>query len=64
MRMAERYGKPVLWLYALLFLLLMTGLLAGVYLLFGALTLVSPEAVLILTGILVAVIFYLNRRRG
>ena len=48
----------------LLFLLLMTGLLAGVYLLFGALTLVSPEAVLILTGILVAVIFYLNRRRG
>ena len=61
--MAERYGKPVLWLYAFVFLLLMAGVLAGVYLLFGALTLLSPNAVLLLTGVLVAVIFFANRRR-
>jgi len=61
--MAERYGRPVLWLYALVFLLLLTGALAGVYLLFGVLIAVSPDAVLLLTGLLVVLIIYANRRR-
>ena len=62
-KLAKRYGRPVLWLYALLFLLLMTGMLTAVYLLFGALILESPNGVLLLTGLLVVLILYVNRRR-
>ncbi|WP_345969326.1 MULTISPECIES: hypothetical protein [Sulfurimonas] len=62
-RLAERYGRPVLWLYAFIFLLAATGLLAAVYFLLGWLMLQSPNAVLVLTGVLVALIFFLNRRR-
>ncbi len=62
-KLAKWYGTPVLWLYALLFLLLMTGVLTAVYLLFGALMLKSPNGVLLLSGLLVVLIFYVNRRR-
>jgi len=60
---AEKYGKPVLMLYALLFLLFMTGVLATVYLLVGWLTVKSPYGVLVITGILVALIFLKQLRK-
>jgi len=60
---AEKYGKPVLMLYALVFLLFMTGALAFVYLLVGWLTVQSPYGVLVITGILVALIFLKQLRK-
>jgi len=50
-------------LYALLFLLFMTGVLAAVYLLVGWLTVKSPYGVLVITGILVALIFLKQLRK-
>ena len=60
---ADKYGKPVLMLYALAFLLFMTGILALVYLLVGWLTVQSPYGVLALSGVLVALIFYVQLRK-
>jgi len=61
--LAEKHGRPVLMLYALLFLLFMTGLLAFVYLLVGWLIVQSPYGVLVLSGVLVALIFYFQLRK-
>jgi hypothetical protein len=60
---AQKYGKPVLMLYALLLLLATTGLLGLVYLLFGWLMLQSPNGVLALSVVLVALIFYFQYRK-
>ncbi|MEJ2467591.1 MAG: hypothetical protein P8Y51_00710 [Campylobacterales bacterium] len=49
--------------YALVFLLIMTGRLALVYAHFGWLMVQSPAAVLVLTGVLVLLILYLNLRQ-
>lgn len=49
--------------YALVFLLLMTGALALVYLVFGYLMLESPAAVLVLSAVLVLIIVLNNLKR-
>jgi len=59
----QKYGKPVLLLYALVFLLAMTGMLLAVYLFVGWLTVQSPYGVLALTAVLVALIFYFQFRK-
>ena len=62
-RYGERFGKIAWMFYALVFLLVMAGVLGAVYLVFGWLMYKSPNAVLILTGVLVALIFYFQFRR-
>lgn len=62
-RQGKRFGKAAWMFYALVFLLLMTALLALVYLIFGWLMYESPDAVLILTGVLVLLIFYTQWRK-
>lgn len=63
LRQGEKFGKAAWMFYALVFLLFMTGLLALVYALFGWLTVQSPAAVLLLTGVLVLLILYVNLRK-
>jgi hypothetical protein len=60
---AEKFGKAAWMFYALVFLTVMAGLLALVYLIFGWLMYKSPNAVLVLTGVLVALIFYFQFRK-
>jgi CHASE2 domain-containing sensor protein len=64
LRQGQRFGRAAWMFYALVFLLAATLLLGLVYLLFGWLIYVSPNAVLVLTGILVVLILYTQRRRG
>jgi hypothetical protein len=63
LRQGRKFGKAAWMFYALVFLLIMTGLLAAVYAIFGWLALKSPTAVLVLTGVLVLLIFYVNLRK-
>ncbi|WP_345984653.1 hypothetical protein WCX49_08420 [Sulfurimonas sp. HSL-1656] len=63
LRQGRRFGRAAWMFYALVFLLAATLLLGLVYLLFGWLIYVSPNAVLVLTGLLVILIFYTQRRR-
>ncbi len=62
-RYGEKFGKAAWMFYALVFLTVMTGLLALVYLIFGWLMYKSPNAVLVLTGVLVVLIFYFQFRK-
>ncbi|MHC3995420.1 hypothetical protein ACXWTF_11380 [Thiomicrolovo sp. ZZH C-3] len=63
-RQGRRFGRAAWMFYALVFLLAATLLLGLVYLIFGWLIYVSPNAVLVLTGVLVLLIFYTQRRRS
>jgi len=60
----RKFGKAAWMFYALVFLLFMTGMLAAVYFVFGVLMLYSPNAVLFLTALLVALIFFVQFRKG
>ncbi|WP_345987133.1 hypothetical protein WCX18_08230 [Sulfurimonas sp. HSL1-2] len=64
LRQGRRFGRAAWMFYALVFLLAATLLLGLVYFLFGWLIYVSPNAVLVLTGILVVLILYTQRRRS
>ena len=59
----ERFGRLAWMFYALVFLLTTTSLLGLVYLIFGWLIVQSPNGVLVLTGVLVLLIFYIQFRR-
>ena len=60
---AQKYGRPILLLYAFVFLLMMTFALILVYLFVGWLTVQSPYGVLAVTGVLVVLIFYFQFRK-
>lgn len=58
LRVGRRFGTAAWLFYALVFLLFMSLLLALIYLVFGVLIYISPHTVLLLSGVLVALIFY------
>ena len=60
---AQKYGRPILLIYAFVFLLMMTFALILVYLFVGWLTVQSPYGVLAVTGVLVVLIFYFQFRK-